>query len=207
MNEHILDLLHQAFHAHLFRDGLPRHADGRIAEPLFQARVLRAHHRDRGQGRGIGIDQRAPVLAALPVIFRACRGIIGAVDRHRDTREDLRQPLGPFPAQHLDPDFGIDFQRQPRRRLRLVLADGIGAGEQLAVEVRHLETVKIGDDEAAHARTQQRHEGRAAHAADTGNEDAGLAQACLFGLGHETAIAGGHFGVAEGGHGRGLRRL
>ena len=34
-------------------------------------------------------------------------------------------------------------------------------GEELAVEVRDLEPVKIGDDETANPGTQQRHQGRA----------------------------------------------
>lgn len=145
--------------------------------------------------------------AALAVVFGACRRIVGPVDCDIDAREDVGQALGPFAPKHLDLHLGIDLVREPRCRLGLVLTDGIGAGEELAVEVGDLEPVKIGDDETANPGTQQRHQGRAPHPADAGDEDAGLPQPLLLGLCHEAAVAGCHLGIGEGGHARGLRRL
>lgn len=78
--------------------------------------------------------------------------IIGAVEDDVTTRDKLVEVLPPeLFRKNPDVDFRIERRERFLRRLDFALADAIGAVEDLALEIREVDLVRIGEDEAPDA--------------------------------------------------------
>ncbi|MDN3714109.1 hypothetical protein QWZ10_24205 [Paracoccus cavernae] len=131
------------------------------------------------------------------------RKIVGAVHHHIGRADQPVGMFGPIGVENLDLGLWVDRQTGIARGLRLVPAHGRQIGKELAVEVRNLENIKIGQGQMPDPHADQRLDRGPAHAAGAADKDPCRAQALLLVLRDKSQIAGGQLAIDEGGAGGG----
>jgi hypothetical protein len=122
------------------------------------------------------VDDRDPVPHRR-VVHEVARGeVVGAVDDHVPAvGEDPLDVLGGQPLlERLDVDVRVEGLERAFRRQHLRLADAIGRMDDLALEIRLVDHVRVDDAERADARCREVERGRRSETAGADQEDSGV---------------------------------
>ena len=146
------------------------------AEILFEGH-LAGHEVEQGrshaQRRAGGGRDAEPGAGGESLLARVESEEIERVDVQVDPRQEgVEIVLVHAVRKDLDLDLGIDVARHARQDLGLGLADRRHHGPDLAIEIGDVETVEIGDVEAAHTQSRKGQQVHAADPAAAGNGDA-----------------------------------